>query len=812
MNYKTPPFLLLVLLLSFNACQSPNKSNLQVEATETLSQKIKEAPLLKGKKEYLASPYVTAGDRVYMVGHQNGSFPDMGWHVKGEMGGIWNHPIKLMDGFTIKVTDTATEQSACLDQAKSFVNHPFANAHFFEPKELGLKISRFQFVPDEKEGVVVELVIENNQAKERTLQLDFNGMVDLRPVWLGERTDMVDASDFVMWDKKANAVVANDSLNDWYAVFGSDRPTDKHHFGGSTCNQPRLGKGVDANLRHVVEMEGGGKEVIRYFITGSSQSQQAAMVTLQDLRQNYVSYLKSKQERYQQMANTSKLTIPDKDIQEAFEWVKYNTDWLVRTVPEFGTGLGAGIDDYPWWFGCDNTYSLQGVLAIGRPELVKSNLKLLYDFSVKTNGETGRVVHEVSTNGAVYNPGNLNETPHFTSMVWKAYEWTGSEDILKDYYPFCKKGMNWLLEENDKDKNLLPDGAGMMEIHGLHSEMIDVAVYTQQGFADLAKMATAMGEIGFASECKAKADQLKEKINTDFWAEDFHSYADFISTPKEAMHLIDDAIVRADTLNKPWAVEELKDTKAKIAAYPPNEKRGFVVHHNWVVNTPMEMGIADTDKALQALETGSRFVNPFGVFVTGIDRDESAETEEGSFAADKKIFSYTGAVMTLPTGVQAIAEANYGRPDESLKYLKRMVKSFGYALPGSMYEVSPDFGMMVQEWNVYALAAPIVRNYFGIQPEAYHQRIVIAPEMPSDWKEAKLEQVPVGENSVSIEKTTNDGKTSFKLTQSQKDWELEFRFPATAKEVKVNGEMVEVKRVGEKAVLKLKGKENVVDF
>lgn len=811
MNSKLLILYILFLSFTFNACQSPDTSN-SGEEIERLTQKIKDAPQLKGNSKYLDSKYVTAGDRVYMVGHQNGTFPDIGWHVKGEMGGIWNHPIKLMDGFTIQVTDMKSEKSACLDDAKSFVNYPFANFHLFEPKEVDLRISRFQFVPDGKEGLVVELVIENDQTKERTIQLDFNGMVDLRPVWLGERTDMIDASDYAMWHKESQTIVANDSLNDWFAVFGSDKTADKHHIGGSNCNRSRLGKGIDANLRHVLKIGGGGMEVIRYFIAGSSQSQQAAIATLQDLRQNYVQYLEDKHKRYQEIAETSKLTIPDKDIEEAYEWVKYNTDWLVRTVPEFGTSLGAGIDDYPWWFGCDNTYSMQGVLAIGRPELVRSTLQLLYDFSVKTNGETGRVVHEISTNGAVFNPGNLNETPHFTSMVWKAYEWLGEKELLDKYYGFCKNGMNWLLAENDKDKNLLPDGAGMMEIHGLDSEMIDVAVYTQQAFADLAKMAKVMGENDFAAECEQKAEKLKGIINTDFWVEDFNSYADFISTPKEAIHLIDNAIVRADTLKKPWAVEELKATKEKIATYPPNEKQGFVVHHNWVVNTPMEMNIADPEKALKALETGSRFVNPFGVFVTGIDRDASAETEDGSFAADKKIFSYTGAVMTLPTGVQAIAESNYGRPDESLKYLKRMVKSFGYALPGSMYEVSPDFGMMVQEWNVYALAIPIIKNYFGVQPQSFDKKIVIAPEMPSHWENVKLENVPIGGNVISIEKTTANGKTTFSLKQRQADWELIFKYPTDATSFEVNGETVEVEREEGKAVLKLEGKENVVSI
>ena len=87
-------------------------------------------------------------------------------------------------------------------------------------------------------------------------------------------------------------------------------------------------------------------------------------------------------------------------------------------------------------------------------------------------------------------------------------------------------------------------------------------------------------------------------------------------------------------------------------------QKGFgplFLHHNWVVNTPMEMGVADSDKALKALKTAEKFVNPFGVFVTGMDRDDSAGKDTGSFKGSK-VFSYTGAVMTLPTGVSAIME------------------------------------------------------------------------------------------------------------------------------------------------------------
>ncbi|MDX5477333.1 MAG: glycogen debranching protein, partial [Cyclobacteriaceae bacterium] len=134
------------------------------------------------------------------------------------------------------------------------------------------------------------------------------------------------------------------------------------------------------------------------------------------------------------------------------------------------------------------------------------------------------------------------------------------KEFLAKYYPTIKKGLEWLLEENDKDTNLFPDGYGMMEIHGLESEMIDVAVYTQKAFADAAEMALIMGEKELSESYQHTADKLKDKINKDFWVEEFNSYADFIGTTQEARKLIDAAFIRADTLNKPWAVEELKAT------------------------------------------------------------------------------------------------------------------------------------------------------------------------------------------------------------------------------------------------------------
>jgi len=44
---------------------------------------------ISNRGENQGEPYVTAGDRAYVIGSQNGNFPDMGTHVPGEMGGVW---------------------------------------------------------------------------------------------------------------------------------------------------------------------------------------------------------------------------------------------------------------------------------------------------------------------------------------------------------------------------------------------------------------------------------------------------------------------------------------------------------------------------------------------------------------------------------------------------------------------------------------------------------------------------------------------------------------------------------------------------
>ena len=740
-----------------------------------------EQPSIEGKFSYLASPFLTAGDRVYMVGHQNGSFPELGWHITGEMGGIWNHPIKLMDGFDIRLM--SNEDTLTLDRAQNFINYPMANKHVFKWEEKSITAERWQFVPDGEQGMIIQLVLKNNGEIPQNVSVLFTGNTDLRPTWLGERTNMIDGKDLAEYDKINDYWLMKDEKNEWYTLFGADASSNEAFSSQSTY----LGNGTAGNLSYIVPLKKGEQKKITFCIAGSYKNKDSAIRSYSKILNHWDSMFADKKNRYEELANLSKLTTSDSLLNQTFEWLKYNCDWLIRDVPEVGRGIAAGIPDYPWWFGVDSEYALQGYMAIGQHDIVHSSIALLDSVSGAVNGN-GRIIHEMSTNGAVFNPGNINETPQFASLIWEIFQWNGDLAFLEKYYPTVQKGLDWLMEKRDENRNLFPDGFGMMEIHGMDSEMIDVASYTQKGAADAAKMAEILGKNGDFSRFQELANKLKSKINEEFWSEEFNSYADFIGNDNQALSLIEDAIIRADTLNKPWAVEELIQTRKKIKKNPSSKLKPFVLHHNWVVNTPMEVGIADPSKAAQALKTAKNYTNPFGMFVTGIDRDESAGSDDGSFQGSK-VFSYTGAVMTLPTSVQAIAECKYGNPDAALDYIKRMTKSFSYALPGSLYEVSPDYGMMTQAWNIYGFAIPIVKYFFGINPMAYRKEMLFSPLMPSKWSNVSLENVHVKDNSYHISYHKDGNHISWTIEQSNPAWTVRIPKAILGKNYQLIGEV-----------------------
>src|SRR5690349_4625649 len=171
---------------------------------------IRDLPSITGKQSYLQSPFVTPGNRVYMIGNQNGSFTDLGWHINGEMGGIWDHPIKLLDGFSASLQLEGSDNYWCLDSALHFVNYPVGNENHFTWKSGRIDVERYQFVPDDMEGIIVQYKVINKSADRKQIKLCINAKSDLRPTWLSDSVQISDGRDEIRFDSDLSALVFRD--------------------------------------------------------------------------------------------------------------------------------------------------------------------------------------------------------------------------------------------------------------------------------------------------------------------------------------------------------------------------------------------------------------------------------------------------------------------------------------------------------------------------------------------------------------------------------------------------------------------------
>src|SRR5215211_4861258 len=112
------------------------------------------SPELSTTDQLKTRRYVAAGDRAYVMGFEDGRFYAQGWHVTGEMGGVWSQPIKLVDGVWFGI------DGAWLPRATKFTSGwGYTRMEF--PDTSGLRVSRTDVGLDGSRAVLFGLRLEN---------------------------------------------------------------------------------------------------------------------------------------------------------------------------------------------------------------------------------------------------------------------------------------------------------------------------------------------------------------------------------------------------------------------------------------------------------------------------------------------------------------------------------------------------------------------------------------------------------------------------------------------------------------------------
>jgi hypothetical protein len=769
------------------------------------------APELSISERLQDRRYGAAGERARIIGFQDGRFYANGWHIAGEMGGIWSEPIKLVDGVWFGIDDQWVGPATRFTSGWGYVR-------FDLPTTAGLQLERTDFAPDGRRGALIGLKMTNPGASARTVtvkvdahsellaeypwsfgntphardQLPDTATVDDGALLFREQGTLPhpnatphDYAAYVASDRRASAAEVNSTANGHRGPQGTNVCTAEEP--PSACDDGPFGKGAGGQLRYRVTLGARDSETLWMAVTGSDKGPRDARAELRAALRNPARELAEKIRARERWGAMTRLSLPgDRRLQQAVDWGKqnlldltrYSEDLQVRWLDQgnqytapLGTvdrarWVGAGFPDYPWMFATDAEYTAFASVAMGQFEQIKDHLIGLRDVSEILNDGSGIVTHEVISEGSNWfgqdsrNPTtgqynfNTDETVKFPSAVALVWRWTGDDRFRHDLYDFSVRGMRAVVDRLDEDGDGWPEGSGNVERGGMGVEKLDNSVYLIRGLYDLADLARAEGDRSTRDWASDLAERLHQRFEDAWWfpgSPDGPQYADSI----------DDPPVGGD-----------------------NNKQQ---DKHWIGVTPMEAeltiggttvpGLATFDHGNQALAlretdcySGQRPYN-LGLFHTGCNGGSDGTGERTIFG--------------LNTAIQAVGEGNYGRlgPGRQQRYTDAEAEPmFGQPFtggtpdeqPGSLPEIlpSPDFdrpgprdanidrcwscrAMFVQAWGHYGTVWPVVHQQLGVRPDMGRRELEVVPQVPPGQPRVEGSNIRLGKGSLDVEASTS---------------------------------------------------------
>jgi hypothetical protein len=741
---------------------------------------------------------VAAGTRAYAIGFEDGRFYANGWHITGEMGGVWTPPLKLVDGVWFGLDDQ------WVGPATTFTSGP-GYTRFQLPDTAGLRLQRTDVAPDGRRGVLFGLTITNPGAA-RTTKLTVDAHSELMgqyPWGFGGITP--NASDNLpdrgRYDGRRLVFTDDGALpgapeHQYAALVGTAVKPDSGEIGEqfwgpqpghrctgtelgapadpkpSQCDDGPFGQGTGGRLTYSLNVPAGASTTVWLGVAGSDQGVASARKELTQVLTNPGAQLATKISSRQRLSQMTQLSLPgDPLVQDAVEWGKQNIADLTQTAENLqirwtnqgkqfpaplgtvptASWIGAGFPDYPWIFGTDAEYTAFAAVSVGQFEAIEDHLRALRDASDILNQGSGVVTHEVVADGSTWfghdsrrenadgttsYDFNTDETVKFPSAVALLWRWTGDDRFRDEMYDFSVRNLRYVAEKLDADQDGWPEGLGNVERSGMGPEKLDNAVYFVRGLYDLADMARSKHDGPTYTWAEGLATRVQQRFDSTWWDAAALQYADSLSDP--------------------------------------GDQQSFQKH--WIGQTPMEAelrvggqtvpGLAPADHGATALAgrendcfSGVHPLNP-GLFHTGCGG--------GANGLGEKV------VFGLTTSIQSVGEGNYGRlgADQQQRYTHALAETMfsepatGQTpdeQPGAMPEIfpSPDQGanidrcwtcrsMFMQAWGNYGTAWPVVHQWLGVRPDLGRNQVEFVPQVPQGQSVVEGKDIRLGRGSAGV--------------------------------------------------------------
>jgi hypothetical protein len=732
--------------------------------------------------------YIASSERAYVVGFEDGRFYANGWHITGEMGGVWTPPLKLVDGVWFGVDDQWIGPATRFRSGWGYTEMDL-------PPTAGLELSRTDFAPDGRRAALFGLHVRNPGAAARTVTIKVDAHSELLGAYPwgfdgvvpNARDNLPDTAAFdgkaLVFREQGKLPHPNAERHDWAALVAADRnpvsgETGETHRGDqgdnvcvateppSQCDDGPFGRGKGGQLRYELAVPAGDARTLWVAVAGSDAGLAPARRELAAALADPSDSLERKVARRERLARWSRVSLPgDPQLAEGVDWAKQNLadstqyaeDLEIRWVdqgkrypPPAGElararWVGAGFPDYPWLFATDGEYTAFPMVAVGQFRAIEDHMRALRDASDIVNGGSGKVGHEFVSDGSMWfgqnaDPGNTDETTKFPSAVALIWRWTGDNGFRDEMYDFTKRNMRYVVRELDDDGDGWPEGLGNVERSGMGPEKLDNTVYFIRGLYDLADLARSKHDGGTYAWARNLARRLHRRFEPEWWMEE------------QSLH--------ADSLGE------------------RNEK---IQQKHWITVTPMEAELTVRGRPVPGLTTfdhGTRSLalhetpcfsgeRPFnrGLFHTGCGGGPEGKGELTIFG--------------LNTAIQSVGEGNYGRLAEQRRYTEAEVEpmfsepatgGLPDEQPGALPEIlpSPEFGknidrcwtcraMFLQAWGHYGSVWPVVHQQLGVRPDLGRGELEVVPQLPSDAPIAG-ERIRLGDGALDLVRAWREGR------------------------------------------------------
>ena len=414
---------------------------------------------------------------------------------------------------------------------------------------------------------------------------------------------------------------------------------------------------------------------------------------------------------------------PDDRLNDALRWAEVAID-QAQVKYHAETGLVAGYYEsadsarpgYGWFFGRDTLWTSYAINSYGDFALTRRAL----DFLFARQRDDGKIMHEYSQSADTldwkatpYFYASADSTPLLVMAVWDYVKTSGDTGYLKTHWAAIRKAYEFTRAHVASDGVYSnSEGTGWVESWppGMPKEEIYLASLDRQSSSAVSRLAGLMGDNQLATSAGETAAVIGQKIESGFYnaADNFYAFSRNGDNSQDTTASIYPAVAWWD------GSFALKKASPMLSRWASPEFSA-----DW----------------------GTRDISPRTAFYDPISYHQ-------------------GSIWPLFTGWVSLAEYRAGR---SLSGYAHLMQNAGLTWAqdlGSVTELlSGQFFQPLgrssshQTWSSAMVITPLLRGLFGLDWDALHHTLRVAPHLPADWDRATLHHVRVGSTQMDINYT-----------------------------------------------------------